>query len=65
MRVSVKMRFLVVLLFAVTLRIFLYFADQGSIPEYIIYILFAMFSVHIFLFAFLGYNHNDVVHSIK
>ena len=59
MRASVKMRFFGLLLFAVTLRIFLYFADQGSIPEYIIYILFAMFSVPIFLFVFLGYNQSD------
>ena len=53
------MRFFGLLLFAVTLRIFLYFADQGSIPEYVIYILFAMFSVPVFLFVFLGYNQND------
>ena len=59
MRFSVKMRFMVVLLFAVTLKIFLYFADQGSIPDYVIYIMFAMFSVPIFLFVFLGYNQND------
>lgn len=50
---------MIVLLFAVTLKIFLYFADQGSIPEYAIYILFAMFSVPIFLFVFLGYNYNE------
>jgi hypothetical protein len=50
---------MVVLLFAVTLKIFLYFADQGSIPDYVIYIMFAMFSVPIFLFVFLGYNQND------
>jgi hypothetical protein len=59
MRFSVKMRLLVVLLFAVTLKIFLYFSDQGNIPEYIIYILFAIFSVPTFLFVYLGYNHND------
>lgn len=59
MRVSVKMRFFMLLLFAVTLKIFLYFADQGSIPDYVIYILFAMFSVPIFLFVYLGYNQND------
>lgn len=59
MRFSVKMRLFCVLLFAVTLKIFLYFADQGSIPEYVIYIFFAMFSVPTFLFVFLGYNYND------
>jgi hypothetical protein len=50
---------MVVLLFAVTLKIFVYFADQGSIPEYIMYILFAMLSVPTFLFVFLGYNYNE------
>jgi hypothetical protein len=59
MRLSVKIRFFSLLLFAVTLKIFLYFADQGSIPDYVIYILFAMFSVPVFLFVFLGYNYND------
>jgi hypothetical protein len=59
MRLSVKIRFFGLLLFVVTLRIFLYFADQGSIPDYVIYIIFAMFSVPIFLFVFLGYNNND------
>ena len=59
MRLSVKIRSMVVLLFAVTLKIFVYFADQGSIPEYIMYILFAMLSVPTFLFVFLGYNYNE------
>lgn len=59
MRLSVKIRFFGLLLFVVTLRIFLYFADQGSIPDYVIYIIFAMFSVPVFLFVFLGYNNND------
>ena len=59
MRLSVKIRLFGFLLFVVTLRIFLYFADQGSIPDYVIYIIFAMFSVPAFLFVFLGYNNND------
>lgn len=59
MRFSVKLRIFVAILFAVTLKIFLYFADQGSIPEYMIYLLYAMFSVPLFLFVFLGYNEND------
>jgi hypothetical protein len=59
MRVSVKMRIFIIMLFAVTLKIFLYFANQGSIPDYIVYILFAMFSVPVFLFGYLGYNYND------
>jgi hypothetical protein len=59
MRLSVKIRFFSLLLFVVTLKIFLYFADQGSIPDYIVYIIFAMFSVPVFLFVFLGYNYND------
>lgn len=56
MRFSVKLRIFVAILFAVTLKIFLYFADQGSIPEYMIYLLYAMFSIPLFLFVFLGYN---------
>lgn len=56
MRFSVKLRIFVAILFAVTLKIFLYFADQGSIPEYVIYLLYAMFSIPLFLFVFLGYN---------
>jgi|UniRef100_A0A6C0M019 uncharacterized membrane protein len=56
MKVSVKIRFFVAILFAITLQIFLYFANQGSIPEYVIYIMFAMFSIPAFLFVFLGAN---------
>jgi len=56
MKVSVKLRFFSFILFALTLQIFLYFADQGSIPPYVVYIMFAMFSVPGFLFVFLGAN---------
>jgi len=59
MRSSVKIRFFIILLFAVTLHIFLYFAKQGHIPDYIVYIMFAITSVPMFLFAYLGYNKND------
>ncbi len=59
MRFSVKLRIFVAILFAITLKIFLYFADQGSIPEYVIYLLYSMFSIPLFLFVFLGYNEND------
>ena len=56
MKVSVKLRVVSFILFALTLQIFLYFADQGSIPPYVVYIMFAMFSVPGFLFVFLGAN---------
>jgi hypothetical protein len=56
MKVSVKLRFVSFILFALTLQIFLYFANQGSIPPYVVYIMFAMFSVPGFLFVFLGAN---------
>ena len=56
MKVSVKLRFVSFILFALTLQIFLYFANQGCIPPYVVYIMFAMFSVPGFLFVFLGAN---------
>ena len=59
MRTSVKIRFFLLVLFAVTLHIFLYFAKQGHIPDYIVYILFAIISVPMFLFVYLGYNNNE------
>jgi len=56
MRSSVKLRFFIFILFTVTLQIFLYFAKQGHIADYVIYILFAMFSVPTFLYVYLGSN---------
>jgi hypothetical protein len=58
MRLSVLKRLFVLVLFGVTLQIFLYFANQGHIPDYIVYILFASFSIPMFLFVYLG-NGND------
>lgn len=59
MRSSVKIRCFLFLLFTVTLHIFLYFAKQGHIPEYFVYIFFAIISIPTFLFVYLGYNKND------
>lgn len=59
MRSSVLIRLFVLVLFGVTLQIFLYFANQGHVPDYVVYVLFAMFSVPLFLLVFLGYNNND------
>jgi len=58
MNTSIKIRVFIFILFAVTLQIFLYFANQGNIPDYVVYILFAIFSVPTFLFVFLGSNNN-------
>lgn len=59
MRSSVLIRLFVFVLFGVTLQIFLYFANEGNIPDYIVYITFALLSVPTFLFVFLGNNNNS------
>lgn len=58
MNSSIKIRVFIFILFTITLQIFLYFAKQGNIPDYIVYILFAMFSVPTLLYVYLGSNNN-------
>lgn len=59
MRSSVKLRFFIVALYAIFLHIFLYFAKNDHIGDYIVYIMFAMMGVPVFLFALLGMNNNN------
>ena len=59
MRSSVILRIAAVVVYAIFLRIALYFAKHDHIGDYIVYILFAMLSVPVFLFVLLGLNNND------
>lgn len=59
MRTTVILRVACVLIYAIFLRIALYFADQDHIGDYNVYILFAMASVPLFLFVLLGTNTNN------